>query len=85
MKKYFRQHRGSFLESMRTAMEVSGLADIRKFYESDTYIKNDSIKIGDEVKDERCVPFGWGDTSYYLLADFGGYTEQCIGMTNFKE
>ena len=35
--------------------------------------------------DHRCIPYGWGDMSYYVLADFGGYTGQCIGMANFKE
>ena len=48
----------------------------------------DSMKTMVEVNglvDHRCIPYGWGDMSYYVLADFGGYTGQCIGMANFKE
>jgi hypothetical protein len=86
-KKYFRYHRGGFDESMKTMVEVNGLDDIRRIVEDDALIKGyyKNIRIGDGLVDHRCAPYGWGDTSYYVLADFGGYTGQCIGMANFKE
>ena len=86
-KKYFRYHRGGFEESMKTMVEVNGLDDIRRIVEDDALIKGyyKNIRIGDGLVDHRCAPYGWGDTSYYVLADFGGYTGQCIGMANFRE
>ena len=83
MKKYFRYHRGGFLESMGTMTEVTCLDDIRELHKDGSQYKN--IRIGDGVQDDRCVPFGWGDMTYYVVADFDEYTGQCIGMCNFKD
>lgn len=86
-KKYFRHHRWLFEESMKTMVEVNGLDDIRRIVEDDALIKGyyKNIRIGDGFADKRCESYGWGEMSYYVLADFGGYTGQCIGMANFTE
>ena len=86
-KKYFRFHRGAFKDSMKIIVEVNDLDDIRRIIEDDALIKGyyKNIRISDGLTDHRCVPYGWGDMSYYVLADFGGYTGQCIGMADFKE
>lgn len=87
-KKFFRHHRGGFEDSMRTMVEVSGLDDIRRIVAETSifkdYYKNIRIS-GEGVRDERCIPYGWGDTVYFVVADFDGYTGQCIGWTNFKD
>lgn len=45
----------------------------------------ENVKIrGEKVKDNRLPP-EWNNTSYYVVADFDGYKEQCVGMTNFFE
>ena len=87
-KKYFRHHRELFTDSMETMVEVGGIADIRRIVEESTltkgYFKNIRID-GEGVRDDRCIPYGWGDTVYLVLADFDGYEGQCIGMANFSE
>lgn len=87
-KKFFRHHRGGFEDSMRTMVEVGGLDDIRRIVTETSIFKDfyKNIRIsGEGVRDERCIPYGWGDTVYFVVADFDGYTAQCIGWTNFKE
>lgn len=86
-KKYFRHHRGLLADSMSTMVEVNGLDDIKRIVEEDSFLKGlyKNIRIGDGFIDERCVPYGWGNMVYYVLADFDNCTGQCIGMTNFKE
>ena len=85
MKKYFRFHRGGYMESMETMVEVNNIEDVRKLVEDvgEGYFKN--IHIGDGFEDARCIPYGWGSICYYVLADFDGYTNQCIGYVNFTD
>lgn len=85
-KKYFRFHRGLFEDSMSTMVEVNGIDDIKSIIKKDFVFKDlyKNIRIGEGVVDERCVPYGWGNMVYYVLADFDNCTGQCIGMTNFK-
>ena len=87
-KKFFRHHRGGFEDSMRTMVEVGGLDDIRRIVTETSIFKDfyKNIRIsGEGVRDERCIPYGWGDTVYFVVADFDGHTGQCIGWTNFKD
>ena len=85
MKKLFRFHRGSFDESLATTIEVSGFAELLdKVLE--TYgdsISNVKIK-KDGIHDPR-LPEEWNELCFYVVADFNGYKEQCIGMSNFYE
>lgn len=80
----FRSHRGSLSESLSTTVEVKGLADLIEHVKKEMpWAEN--IKIRDrKIRDNRLPP-EWNNTSYYVVADFDGYKEQCIGMTNFFE
>lgn len=82
--KLFRSHRGGLAESLETTIKVDGIADLlRHIAEEMPWAKN--VKIREEaIKDTR-LPSEWNNVSYYVVADFEGYTEQCIGMTNFFE
>lgn len=84
MKKLFRFHRGGLAESLTTTREVADLQDlkcvIRSIY---PFVSNIRISLAKD-KDERLPP-EWGGHSRYVLADFDGYTGQCIGMCNFYE
>ena len=87
-KKYFRHHRMLLDDSMKTMVEVNGLDDIKRIIEEDSFVKGcyKNIRIEENGNvDERCVPYGWGNMTYYVVADFDGYTGQCIGMANFYE
>lgn len=89
MKKLFRFHRGLLAESLETTMEVSGLPELcEKIADSvawadRNYFKN--IRIKNEAYHDPRLPAEWGSISYYVVADFDGYKEQCIGMCNFYE
>lgn len=80
----FRSHRGSLSESLSTTIEVKGLTDLIEYIKKEIpWAEN--IKIRDrKIRDNRLPP-EWNNTSYYVVADFDGYKEQCIGMTNFFE
>lgn len=90
MKRLYRQHRGSLASSLSTTIEVNNLKDILD-YENDliyktfnykNYYSNISISfIGDDSA--RCGN-DWKET-YYVLVDFMGEKQQCIGMCNFKD
>jgi hypothetical protein len=88
-KKYYRQHRHLLEDSLSTAVEVNSLDDIKRMEEQDVaswlkgYYKNVRIS-GEAIIDER-LPCWWGNTEYHVVADFDGYTGQCIGWANFKE
>ena len=89
MKKLYRQQRGSLSDSLNTSIEVNGLNDIL-YYENKMIYKNFNIEnyysnistifVGDDST--RCGN-DWKET-YYVLVDFEGYKQQCIGMCNFK-
>lgn len=89
MKKLFRFHRGSLADSLATAIEVNGVADLVEKVQADWdavspgYIRNIRIK-NKQYKDNR-LPKEWNGVSYYVVADFEGYKGQCIGMSNFYE
>lgn len=85
MKKLFRFHRGSLEDSLATTIEVSSFAELLDKV-METYGDNISnIKIKkDGIHDPR-LPEGWNELCFYVVADFDGYKEQCIGMSNFYE
>lgn len=89
MVKLYRQQKGSLEDSLNTSIEVNSLKDIldyenkmiyktlhcENYYSniSTSFIGNDSTRCGHD----------WKET-YYVLVDFGGFKQQCIGMCNFK-
>lgn len=82
--KLFRTHRGGLVESLETTIKVDGITDLlRHIAKEMPWAKNVKIR-GEAIKDTR-LPSEWNNLSYYVVADFEGYTEQCIGMTNFFE
>jgi len=86
MKKLFRFHRGLLADSLATTIEVSGLAELQKKIEAQYpqgYISN--IHIDPTPHKDSRLPEEWGGVSYYVVADFEGYEEQCFGMSNFYE
>lgn len=89
MKKLFRFNRGLLDESLATTTEVSGLEELREkvadcvAWADRNYFKN--IRIKNEVYNDPRLPAEWGGISYYVIADFDGYTGQCIGACNFYE
>lgn len=83
-KKLFRLHKRLLEDSLETTIEVKSLSDIIEFLKEEMpWAKN--IKIKDYKLTDRRLPPEWGITTYYVVADFEGYTEQCIGMCNFYE
>lgn len=80
---------GLLSDSLATTIEVAGLADLQKRLQAHWdsfapgYISN--IRIKDNPYQDPRLPREWGGVSYYVVADFGGYTGQCIGMSNFYE
>ena len=87
-KKIFREHRGLYADSMSTMKEVQSVADIVKHYDSNPltkgYFKN--IRIDPTThRDHRTKDDEWGADTYMVVADFDGYTGQCIGYCNFNE
>lgn len=85
MKKLFRFHRGSLDESLATTIEVSGFAELL-YKVMATY--GDSIcnvKIQKKYIHDPRLPKEWNEICFYVVADFDGYKEQCIGMSNFYE
>lgn len=86
-KKYFRFHRLFFADSMATAVEVGGIGDIRRIVGEDSPFKGyyRNVRISGEGLHDPRLPHSWGDTEYHVVADFDGYTGQCIGWANFRE
>lgn len=87
-KRFFREHRGLYADSMSTKKEMQTVADIVAHFESDPltkgYFKN--IRIDATTRrDHRTKDDEWGADTYMVVADFDGYTGQCIGYSNFKE
>lgn len=85
MKKLFRFHRGSLDESLATTIEVHDFAELLDKV-METYgdcISN--VKINKEVIQDPRLPKDWNGCCFYVVADFNGYKEQCIGMSNFYE
>ena len=86
-KRYFRFHRGGFIDSMDTKQEVTSASDIKNILNNDFpdgYLSN--IRIDESViKDPRTLNSDWGDDTYMVVADFEGYTGQCLGYANFFE
>jgi hypothetical protein len=84
MSKLFRFHRGSLAESLETTIEVSGIHDLRRILAVEMpYVHNVRISLASD-KDDR-LPAEWGGYSRYVLADFDGFSGQCIGMCNFYD
>lgn len=84
MIKLFRYHRGGLAESLDTTVEVMGLHDLRMMLAKEMpFAHNVRISLAAD-KDDRLPP-EWGGYSRYVLADFDGYSGQCIGMCNFYE
>lgn len=80
-RKLFRPHRGSLEDSLNEIEEVSSLKDIRE--KIDSYFKN--VRIQEEyIDDSQRLGLAWKET-HYVVADFNGFTGQCIGYTNFYE
>lgn len=82
MIKQFRYHRGSFIDSIKTSIEVNGIDDIREQFNK-SVLKNIKIK-NDPIEDNR-LPENWGNIEYIVVADFDDYEEQCIGFCNFYD
>lgn len=87
-KRFFRPHRALFADSMAEKTEVSGIEDIVRRVDDDAlvrgYFKNVRIA-ADTWRPHRCPDDEWGEDTYMVVADFDGYTKQCIGFANFKE
>lgn len=86
-KRYFREHRGGFAESMETMCEVSGVKDIRVYLNSIFpcgYLKNIRVAY-DTIRPHRTPGDDWGDKTFMVVADFDGYTSQCLGYANFYD
>lgn len=84
MRKLFRFHRGSLAESLQTTIDVIDLYELRQMLaEVLPYAHNVRISRV-ENRDDR-LPAAWGSVSRYVLADFDGYSGQCVGMCNFYE
>lgn len=81
--KYFRYHRGSLSDSIETMTPVHSMDDVKALVNEmcPYYFKN--LHIGDKFTDPRC-PQEWGKVSYFVLADFDGYTNQCVGYVNYN-
>ena len=85
--RYFREHRGKFIESMKTMRKVDGVKDIQGYLNSiypEGYLQNIRIA-ADTKRDHRLHLDDWGADTYMVVADFDGYTGQCVGYANFYE
>lgn len=89
MKKLYRQHTGILIDSLKTTIEINSLKNILdseneliyKTFNLKSYYSNISTRfIGDDST--RCGN-DWKET-YYVLVDFEGYKQQCIGICNFE-
>ena len=86
--KYFRMHRGLYADSMETMKEVASVAEMRDLIDGGEFPKGylSNIHIGEDTKREHRNPNDkWGKYTYMVLADFDGYTNQCIAYSNFFE
>ena len=85
-KRFFREHRGQYVDSMATMKEVRTVDDIVRHYDNDPLVKGyyRNIRIDATTRrDHRNPQDEWGKDTYMILADFDGYTGQCIGYANF--
>ena len=89
MRKLFRWHRGGLEESMATVVEVNDFSDIEAIVRKDgasfgkqDYYKNLNTKFA--ADDSRRLGEEWKET-YYVIADFSYWKEQCIGSCNFAK
>lgn len=85
-KRFYRPHRGLYADAMAEKVEVTCLQDIVAFIESEPLVKDyyKNIRIAPETKREHREPNDdWGKDTYMVVADFEGYTGQCIGWANF--
>ena len=85
MKKLFRFHRGSLGESRATTIEVSGFAELLDKVIATYGDSISNVKIQKKCMHDPRLPKEWNETSFCVVADFDGYKEQCIGMSNFYE
>lgn len=84
MKKLFRFHRGSLKDSLATITEVTGLDEIRHMVAKEMPFAH-NVQISWYSFPDSRLPPEWGGYSRSVLADFDGYSGQCIGMCNFYE
>ena len=85
MKKLFRFHRGSLDESLATTIEVSGFAELLDKVMATYGDSICNVKIQKKCIHDPRLPKEWNEMCFYVVADFDGYKEQCIGMSNFYE
>lgn len=84
MKKLFRFHRGGLTESLATTIEVTGLYESKQILAKELpYVHN--VRIHRTWLSDDRLPEEWYGGCHYVVADFDGYTGQCIGMCNFYE
>lgn len=84
MDKYFRFHRSTFEDSITTMREVKDLEDIRRWVNL-AIPSAQNIRISQTKYSDPRTPREWQCTTHYVLADFGEYESQCVGMCNFYE
>lgn len=84
MKKLFRFHRGALAESLATTIEVMGLYELKLILAKELPYVHD-VRIWRTWMPDDELPEEWHGGNYYVVADFDGYTGQCIGMCNFYE
>lgn len=85
MKKLFRFHRGTLAESLDTTIEVSGFAELLEKVMETFGDSISNVQIKKECIHDSRLPEDWNEVCFYVVADFDGYKEQCIGMSNFYE
>lgn len=85
MKKLFRFHRGSLEDSLATTIEVSGFAELLDKIIATYGDSISNVKIQKKCIHDPRLPKDWNEICFYVVADFDGYKEQCIGMCNFYE
>lgn len=83
----FRWHRGGLSESLDTTIQVHSKADMISYILDDYSVENylHNIRISDErLDDSSRAGQAWREF-YRVVADFEGFTGQCIGYCNFNE
>lgn len=84
-RKLFRWHRGQLSESLDTTIEVRSVSHmisyIIKDFPADNYLHN--VRIKEECINDSSRAGGDWENQHMVIADFEGYTGQCIGWCNF--